>query len=85
MASSEPVRVHGQVDAGHAGLVHVLRGDLSVGLEQVKHRFGGDEAAFTMRDGHAVRTSPTAVRDSHGDRFDAHRSAGAPDGSGDPR
>ena len=56
------VWVHGQVHAGHAGLVHVLRGDLSVGLEQVKHRFGGDEAAFTMRDGHGVHVAHGRAR-----------------------
>ena len=48
------VRVHIQVHAGGAGLVHVLRGDLTVGPELGEHLVGGHEAALAVGDGHGV-------------------------------
>ena len=48
------VRVHVQIHAGGAGLVHVLRGNLAVGLELGEHLVGGHEAALAVGDGHGV-------------------------------
>ena len=61
------VRVHVQVHARHAGLVHVLRGDLAVGLELGEHIVGGHEAALAVGDGDGVHVAHLGLRQPRGE------------------
>ena len=68
------VRVHVQIHARHAGLVHILRGDLAVGLELCKHIVGSHETAFAVGDGDGVHVANLGLRQPRGE---VRRHAGA--------
>ena len=61
------VRVHIQVHARHASLVHILRGDLAVGLELGEHVVGSHETALAVGDGDGVHVAHLGLRQPRGE------------------